>query len=125
MLAACKSAAPDAIQALVVSGQVVLPDSTALFGAEVSTEPATVYVATDEEGRFWITLPRPDAYTFIATHPDPRYRDLEGRVTGVQAVYGEAPHLIIMMGRAERMPLLDVNRRALPERRRGKKRTGG
>ena len=124
--AGCRSSAPaTAGRALVVSGVVLLPDSTVLFGAEVSTEPATGYVATDEDGHFWMILPRPDAYTFVATHPDARYDELEGRVTGVQVVYGGAPHLVIMMGRSEEMPLMDVNRRAVPAQRRGKKRTGG
>lgn len=124
--AGCKTSAPaPAERALIVTGVVILPDSTVLFGAEISTEPSTAYVATDEEGHFWMTLPRPDAYTFIATHPDARYAELEGRVTGVQVVYGEAPHLVIMMGRSEQMPLMDVNRRAVPARRHGKKRTGG
>ena len=111
-------------QPLAVTGMVILPDSTALFGAEISTDPPTGYVSTDEAGRFWVALPRPATYTFIATHPDGRYRDMEGRITDVQVQDGQAPHLIIMMGRSQRMPLMDVGERASPALRRGKKRTG-
>ncbi len=109
---------------LRVAGTVILPDSTALFGAEIHTEPATAYVSTDEQGRFWITLPNPGTYTFVAAHPDPRYRDLEGRLTEVAVGYGQSPAVLIMMGRTQRMPLMDVNERAAPAMRHGKKRTG-
>ena len=111
-------------QPLAVTGMVILPDSTALFGAEISTDPPTGYVSTDEAGRFWVALPRPATYAFIATHPDGRYRDMEGRITEVQVQDGQTPHLIIMMGRSQRMPLMDVGERAPPALRRGKKRTG-
>jgi hypothetical protein len=112
-------------QPLTVQGVVILPDSTALFGAEISTEPTTGYVSTDEEGEFWMTLPEPNTYTFVATHPDPRYRDMEGQLTEVTINENTpAPYLIIMLGRSQRMPLLDVNERAVPALRRGKKRTG-
>ena len=111
-------------QPLAVTGVVIMPDSTVLFGAEISTDPPTGYVSTDEEGQFWIAMPRTDTYTFIATHPDARYRDMEGRVTEVKVDPGEHPHLIIMIGRTQRMPLMDVGERAAPALRRGKKRTG-
>lgn len=112
-------------QPLTVQGVVILPDSTALFGAEISTDPTTGYVSTDEEGEFWMTLPEPNTYTFVATHPDPRYRDMEGQLTEVTVNENTpAPYLIIMLGRSQRMPLLDVNERAVPALRRGKKRTG-
>lgn len=110
---------------LAVTGVVIMPDSTVLFGAEISTDPPTGYVSTDEEGRFWIAMPRPDTYTFIATHPEARYRDMEGRITEVEVdPTAEHPHLVIMIGRTQRMPLMDVGERAPPALRRGKKRTG-
>ncbi|HMB91310.1 MAG TPA: carboxypeptidase-like regulatory domain-containing protein [Rhodothermales bacterium] len=126
LLPGCKSAEQTAqIQPLTVQGVVILPDSTALFGAEISTEPTTGYVSTDEQGEFWMTLPEPNTYTFVATHPDPRYRDMEGQLTEVTVNENTpAPYLIIMLGRSQRMPLLDVNERAVPALRRGKKRTG-
>ena len=111
-------------QSLAITGVVILPDSTALFGAEISTDPPTGYVSTDEAGRFWVALPRPATYTVIATHSDGRYRDMEGRITDVEVQYGQTPHLVIMMGRSQRMPLMDVGERAPPALRRGKKRTG-
>ena len=112
-------------QDLTVMGVVIMPDSTVLFGAEISTDPPTSYVSTDEDGRFWLAMPRPDTYAFIATHPDARYRDMEGRITEVKVGQGQtAPHLIIMIGRTQRMPLMDVGERAPPALRRGKKRTG-
>ena len=84
LLAGCGGANKAAEQqTLAVAGMVILPDSTALFGAEISTDPPTGYVSTDEAGRFWVALPRPATYTFIATHPDGRYRDMEGRITEV------------------------------------------
>ncbi len=103
---------------------VIMPDSTVLFGAEISTDPPTGYVSTDETGAFWMAMPRPDTYTFIATHPDARYRDMEGRVTEVRVASEPTPHLVIMIGRTQRMPLMDVGERAAPALRRGKKRTG-
>ena len=125
LLAGCTGADKAAEQqALAVTGMVILPDSTALFGAEISTDPPTGYVSTDEAGRFWVALPRPATYTFIATHPDGRYRDMEGRITEVQVHDGQTPHLVIMMGRSQRMPLMDLGERAPPALRRGKKRTG-
>ncbi len=125
LLAGCKSVDKAAEQqTLAVTGRVILPDSTVLFGAEISTDPPTGYVSTDEAGRFWVALPRPATYTFIATHPDGRYRDMEGRITEVQVHDGQTPHLVIMMGRSQRMPLMDVGERAPPALRRGKKRTG-
>ena len=125
LLAGCKSVDKAAEQqTLAVTGRVILPDSTALFGAEISTDPPTGYVSTDEAGRFWVALPRPATYTFIATHPDARYRDMEGRITDVQVPDGQTPQLVIMMGRSQRMPLMDVGERAPPALRRGKKRTG-
>ena len=125
-LAGCKNA-EQATQTspLTVQGVVILPDSTALFGAEISTEPTTGYVSTDEKGEFWMTLPEPNTYTFVATHPDPRYREMEGQLTEVTVNENTpSPYLIIMLGRSQRMPLLDVNERAVPALRRGKKRTG-
>ena len=125
LLAGCGGANKAAEQqTLAVAGMVILPDSTALFGAEISTDPPTGYVSTDEAGRFWVALPRPATYTFIATHPDGRYRDMEGRITEVQVQYGQPVQLVIMMGRSQRMPLMDVGERAPPALRRGKKRTG-
>ncbi|MFQ5570532.1 MAG: carboxypeptidase-like regulatory domain-containing protein [Rhodothermales bacterium] len=109
---------------LTVTGIVIMPDSSLLFGAEISTEPPTGYVSTDEEGRFGISLPRPAVYTFIATHPDARYRDMEGRITEVQVDYSQTPYLVIMLGRSQRMPLMNVDERAPPALRHGKKRTG-
>jgi hypothetical protein len=110
---------------LTVEGVVILPDSTVLFGAEISTQPTTGYVSTDEDGQFWMTVPEPNTYTFVATHPDPRYRDMEGQLTEVTVnEKTAAPYLIIMLGRTQRMPLLEVKERALPALRRGKKRTG-
>ncbi len=125
LLAGCKSGegATEA-PALAVSGVVIMPDSTVLFGAEISTDPPTGYVSTDEEGRFWIAMPRPDTYTFIATHPEARFRDMEGRITDVHVAQGPGPHLVIMIGRTQRMELMDVGERAPPALRRGKKRTG-
>ncbi len=41
-----------------------------------------------------------------------------------KAAEQQTPHLIIMMGRSQRMPLMDVGERAPPALRRGKKRTG-
>lgn len=110
---------------LTVTGVVIMPDSTVLFGAEISTDPPTSYVSTDEDGHFWLAMPRPDTYAFIATHPDARYRDMEGRITEVTVGQAqESPHLIIMIGRTQRMPLMEVDERAPPALRRGKKRTG-
>ena len=112
-------------QTLTVTGVVIMPDSTVLFGAEIGTDPPTSYVSTDEEGRFWLSMPRPDTYAFIATHPDARYRDMEGRITEVTVgETQESPHLIIMIGRTQRMSLMEVGERAPPALRRGKKRTG-
>ncbi len=111
-------------EAMAVTGLVIMPDSTVLFGAEISTDPPTSYVSTDEEGQFWMTMPRASTYTFIATHPDARYRDMEGRITDVKVVQGQHPHLVIMIGRTQRMPMMDVGERAPPALRRGKKRTG-
>ena len=113
------------VQEMTVTGVVIMPDSTVLFGAEISTDPPTSYVSTDEDGRFWLAMPRPDTYAFIATHPDARYRDMEGRITEVKIEQGpERPHLVIMIGRTQRMPLMEVGERAPPALRRGKKRTG-
>ena len=59
-LAGCKSVDKAAEQpTLAVTGRVILPDSTALFGAEISTDPPTGYVSTDEAGRFRVALPGP------------------------------------------------------------------
>jgi hypothetical protein len=126
VLTGCKSAEKvTQTQPLTVEGVVILPDSTVLFGAEISTQPTTGYVSTDEDGQFWMTVPEPNTYTFVATHPDPRYRDMEGQLTEVTVNENTAaPYLIIMLGRTQRMPLLEVNERALPALRRGKKRTG-
>ena len=125
LLAGCKSGEQAAaMQNLAVRGLVIMPDSTVLFGAEISTDPPTGYVSTDEAGQFWLTMPRADTYTFIATHPEARFRDMEGRITDVEVGQGANPHLVIMIGRTQRMSLMDVDERAPPALRRGKKRTG-
>ncbi len=109
---------------LVVSGLVILPDSSGVANAFVRTEPPSENLATDEQGRFTMTrLPSPGEYTFVATHPDAQYEDLEGRTTAVVA-FGQAGLVYIIIGKTQRMDLLETGQQALPTRSQGKKRTG-
>lgn len=110
---------------LIVGGYVMLPDSSAVADAFVRTEPASENIATNAEGRFQFTrLPGPGEYTFIATHPDPEYQNLEGRTTTVVEYSPNARMVYIIIGKTQRMDLLETGQQALPARSRGKKRTG-
>lgn len=108
---------------LVVSGRVILPDSSAVPGAFVRTEPPSENLAADNEGWFSVTrLPGPNEYTFVAEHPDGAFD--EGRTTA-RVEYGDTEGIIyIVIGKTQRMDLLDPGDRSLQNRRRGKKRTG-
>ncbi len=123
--AGCTGARRAAEQPLEVSGRVIMPDSTALFGAGVSTVPPTKIIETDEAGGFRMTLPRPGQYTFVATHPDARYANMVGRRTNVEVLPGQAPYVLIVFGTTQSMELMDVDQKARPPQRPGRKRTGG
>ncbi len=123
--AGCTTTQRAAEASLVVTGTVIMPDSTALFGAGVSTVPPTKIIETDEAGRFRITLPKPGQYTFVATHPEARYANMVGRRTNVEVGPGVMPDVVIVFGTTQRMELMDVDKKARPPQRRGRKRTGG
>lgn len=109
---------------LVVHGLVILPDSSSVANAFVRTEPPSENLAADAAGRFTLTrLPAPGEYTFVATHPDPQFEELEGRTTAVVA-YGQTATIYVIIGKTQRMDLLETGQQALPTRSQGKKRTG-
>lgn len=109
--------------ALIVSGRVILPDSSGVSGAIVRTSPPSETVAADQDGWFNLTrLPGPNEYTFVAQHPDGAFE--EGRTTA-RVEYGNNEGVVfIVIGKSQRMDLLDPGDRSLQNRRRGKKRTG-
>ena len=127
LLTGCRSsrdAARDDDQ-LIVEGVVLLPDSSAVANAFVRTEPPTENIATDGQGRFQFTrLPAPGEYTFVATHPDPQYQNLDGRTTTTVEYSPDVRMIYIIIGKTQRMDLLDTGQQAVPARSRGKKRTG-